>query len=142
MFKFAKTREAYWPVDLPTRTDEGALETKRVLIRYRLMTRDELLDANKRLQAATARKLAEIAREGKTADLDTLLDEMDKESRTEYADLLARVVGWREGDIGDEDGNPLPCSREVVAAMCQDDAIYRALVTGMYAASRGAPVKN
>lgn len=142
MFRFAQSREAYWPVDLPSRSVTGEVVTHRVLIRYRLMSRSELLEANKRLQAATARKLAEYARKGETADLSAILDEMDRESRAEYEDVLARVTGWRDGDIADETGEPLAYSREVVAAMCEDQAIYQALVAGMYAASRGAPPKN
>jgi len=146
MFKFAKQREALWPVDLVAADRamdaDGNLVTHRVFIRYRLMTRDELAEANEATTRITAERLREARGNDASANLVELMAVSREVEQRTYDDLLARITGWREGDIADEEGNPLAFDRGIVASLCEDTANYQALLRGLYAASRGAQAKN
>lgn len=91
---------------------DGGVEEVEVGVRYRLLTRDE-------------RKAME-----------SLASDAEAE-----AFLMEHITGWDER-WGDDEGNPLPFSRENLAAVLQQPPIERALTMGLIQASVGAPPKN
>ncbi len=64
------------------------------------------------------------------------LDDDQAESR-----LVDHVVGW-DDRVVDTAGQPVPFSRENLELLLEYDFIARAIVLGLYQASRGAPAKN
>lgn len=55
--------------------------------------------------------------------------------------MLDHVVGW-DDRVVDTDGKPVPFSRDNLLALLEYDFVARAVVLGLYQASRGAPAKN
>lgn len=54
--------------------------------------------------------------------------------------LLSHITGW-EG-VADMAGNPVPFTPDNLAALVEHDYVARAIVLGLYQASKGAPAKN
>ena len=120
MFRFAKHREVLWPVTVSVPADGGP-EKVEIRIRYRLLTRSELSGFAERIKAA-----AEDSETSVVGVLDGLLAE--------------RITGW--DGISDEAGEALAFTPDNLAAVLDVPYLREAIESGLYAASRGATVKN
>jgi hypothetical protein len=120
MFKFARNREVLWPVTVNVPADGGP-EKVEIRIRYRLLTRSELTGMSERIKAAA---------EGGEADVVHVLDGL----------LTERITGW--DGISDEAGEALAFTPDNLTAVLDVPYLREAIETGLYAASRGAAVKN
>jgi len=136
MFEFAPKRIVLWPVDLPQRTDDGSeAPDKRLLIRYKLLTRSELAARNVDIARTAASNLRSIT---DMAEAERIILGAEERAAT-YADMLReRLLGWRDpasgqtGDFSDEDR----------AALIEDAPTFRALLDGLIDASENAKAKN
>lgn len=129
MFRFAHQNRVFWPVELASRGSDGEPVTAAAYIGYQLLTDDEL-DAHN----------DESLRLFRSTDIDTRITEGNAVKKANKALLRDRVFGWR--DIVDNDDVPLAFSRETLDAMLADPLLFRALLHGLFEASRGAKEKN
>lgn len=127
MFKLAKQREVLWPVtiEVPDDGGSGVVTPVQIKVRYKLLSRTEM------------RESIELAR--KQADGAAPMSE--EAVRADDAWFAARVTGWE--DVVDADsGAAIAFSGEALAAMMDVPYVAKALVAGLWEASRGAAAKN
>ena len=138
MFQFANEGKVWWKINLVARNEvTGDVEDAPVMMLYRIFTRAELKQREKRLQAAlgklrTAKTDAEM--QAATAEFDTI-------EQRNTADTIERVCDWRD-IVSGADSTALPFSRESLKALLDDEAQYTRIASGLLEASRGARAKN
>lgn len=129
MFRFANQSRVFWPVELASRGANGEPVTATAYIGYQLLTDDEL-DAHN----------DESLRMFRSADIDARIADGAAIKKAHKNLLRARVFGWR--DIVDNDDAPLRFAPDVLNAMLADPLLFKALLQGLFEASRGAKEKN
>lgn len=139
-YRYARKNRVWWPVDMPSRTESGTIEHERVLVLYEILSRPELNDEQIKLQKGVALKLSELVRKGDLASMEGVLADMARQDRDDEDRLFKRIHGWR--DFEGDDGTPLPFAPELLREMLSDELLFQAFKTGLYSASRGAPIKN
>jgi hypothetical protein len=139
MFEFVRNNDCFWPVELPKRQDDGSILPVRVLIKFRLFTRSELIKKRDAI-TAVAEQLA-AARAGAAPDqVLASLRAQEAMHEDQDAEVRDRIVGWR--DIVDLDGNAVPFDTDTLEWLLDDEPRFEALRKGLYEASRGAVAKN
>jgi hypothetical protein len=108
MFVLRKEHEVWWPVVVQVPKDGGEFERQSCRVRFKAQP-------NKVVQAA----LRQIAR---------LPDTEQEDAHREL--IMDRVIDWT--DLVDEDGQPIPFSRETLKAALEFDYVLTAFV-GAYA---------
>ena len=137
MFQFANENKVWWRVNLVARNAEtGDVEDSPVMLLYRIFSRSEIKQREKRLQAALSK-----LRAAKTeTEMATATSQFDGIEERNAADLIDRVCDWR--DISGADGAALPFTAAALKALLEDEAQYARISAGLLEASRGARVKN
>lgn len=137
--------EAWWPVTLTSRGDDGELVEHRVLIKYRLFTREELREreraALERLSERAAMLDADLPAAERESRRAQALQRLGEQGREETEALRARVIGWRR-IVAQGSGQEVPYSDTVRDLLLADQLRFTALLDGLYAASRGVREKN
>lgn len=129
MFRFANQSRVFWPVELASRGADGEPVTATAYIGYRILTDDELDARND-----------ESLRLFRSTDIDIRIADGNALKKANKALLRERVFGWR--DVVDNDDKLLPFSAEMLDAMLADPLLFKALLHGLFEASRGAKEKN
>lgn len=137
MFQLANEGKVWWRVNLVTRNAEtGDVEDAPVMLLYKIFSRSDIKQREKRLQTALGK-----LRAAKTeAEMTTATSQFDGIEERNTADVLERVVDWR--DISGSDGTALPFTAATLKALLEDEAQYARISAGLLEASRGARVKN
>ena len=137
MFQLANEGKVWWRVNLVTRNAEtGDVEDAPVMLLYKIFSRSDIKQREKRLQTALGK-----LRAAKTeAEMTTATSQFDGIEERNTADVLERVVDWR--DISGTDGTALPFTAATLKALLEDEAQYARISAGLLEASRGARVKN
>ena len=129
MFRFANQSRVFWPVELASRGADGEPIKAMAYIGYQILTDDELDARND-----------ESLRLFRSTDIDTRINEGNALKKANKALLRERVFGWR--DIVDNNDVPVTFAHETLDAMLADPLLFRALLHGLFEASRGAKEKN
>jgi hypothetical protein len=137
MFQFANEGKVWWRVNLVARDAEGGDPTDvPVFLLYRIYTRKELKERERKLKAP----MAKLGQSKDEASMMSILREVEALDDKNAAELVERVHDWR--DIGDGKGDPLKFSRERLKALLDDEAQYARISAGLLEASKGARAKN
>ncbi len=128
-YRLAKERKVWWKVSVMSAVDGGSEQEESIEILYLLIDRDELK------QAAQGEKAAP----GGVVGLLTKLAGGAHEPEDE-AFMKKHVLGWR--NVLTEDGTEVPFTFENLKVAMNDLRLAKAVSTGLYEASYGAPRKN
>lgn len=123
MLRLALDEDLWWPVKLhqPKGDGSGATVAHDIEVRYRPLTREEMLDL----------LTANLPQEGRP-----VIDRL----READAKLIEHVRGWR--GIADAQGEEIPFAEDTRARLMQIPWIYRGIMEGLKEASKGGEAKN
>lgn len=151
--RLAANNDAWWRIDVPERNADGEIVLVPVVFLLRIYTRDELRERRRAQGKRAVEAVAEAMRQllgAQTAaavdaaalSVDVAAQAIHEADRVEAADLAARILGWREGDIRDDADQPVPFTPELRDALLRDGARYGAIAQGLIEASEGVRRKN
>jgi hypothetical protein len=134
--KIPKSREVLYPVKARMLKDDGSGEAVDVpfKVKYLPMSRSEFRAKMRELNANEADH-------DDTSPRELIRQMYDEKKLSEYDDWLAsRVVGW--DDVDDEDGKPIPFTRENYEKVMEIAPVASAVDFGLWNCSREEPAKN
>lgn len=135
MYKLTTKRIILWPVPLRMLREDGSgtVDETQVRIRYLLLTQEELDEYSREAIEA-------IAKYGNVEHALEAMTPGEIEKRKKW--LKHHILGWADGEIANENGEPLEGTQENIDALLSVPYLRQDLVNGLIEASRGAPAKN
>lgn len=110
-YKIVKERRAWWPVSWPGVTEDGAVVTNRIELRFRVHKVEEAY---------------QLAREFDSLQLDVPEGDGGQALVSAYARLVERMAdNWR--GVEAENGDPLPFATENVALLMNEPGVFNAV---------------
>lgn len=136
MYEFAPKRNVLWPVDMPQQSEDGSeAPPRRMLIRYKLLTRTELAARNAIIARSLVGNLTGVTDPN---EAERIIAAAEQRAAANAEQLRERVLGWRDpasGKAGD-------FTAEEREALLEDFPTFDALLRGLVEASEGARAKN
>lgn len=138
MFRFADAGKVWVPVSLPVGEQDDPATIHLLL---KLYTRKELRARERAAMTRTAAKLAERARDIRSAeDLQAIFDEITGTEEADVNDLMERTSDWH--GVTGADGQNQPFAAEHLAALLDYNWFFQAHRAALFEASRSGVAKN
>jgi hypothetical protein len=142
MFDLAHKGIVAWPFNLVQQQDGGGFTEVPVTVRFRVFTRAERRERDKKSLATVLGRLMDLVkRKADPEELEAVRAEMEKVGAAEEAELLARIEGW-SGFGNAATGEEVPYSAEVAQAVFAYEPHYQRFWAALMEASRQAQPKN
>ena len=148
MFETAHLGTVRWPVTLVQQTKSGTFEDVTITVTFRKLSRAKLKDRDAQQRQRSASQLMGLFRQQKGGDassediakvIDDANTEITKADREHEDDLLNAITDW-EGPV--RNGEPVPCERNTLIDLFDDEATFQAFAKALDECSRNAKPKN